>query len=252
MDVEIKDLTVKVKDKTVLDKLNLKINKGEIHVIMGPNGVGKSTLSKVIMASPEYEVASGDILVDDKSILSLTTDERARLGIFLSFQNPIDVEGVTNQEFLKMALNSNRETPIGLYDFIKELEVNYKDLDFSKEMMHRSINSNFSGGEKKKNEIIQMKTLKPKFIILDELDSGLDVDSLDLVCKNIMDYHKETNCSILLITHYNRILEKIKPDYVHVIKDGSIAKTGDISLAKEIEKNGYKIIETSLNKQEVK
>lgn len=252
MDVEIKDLTVKVKDKTVLDKLNLKINKGEIHVIMGPNGVGKSTLSKVIMASPEYEVTSGNILVDDKSILSLTTDERARLGIFLSFQNPIDVEGVTNQEFLKMALNSNRETPIGLYDFIKELEVNYKDLDFPKEMMHRSINSNFSGGEKKKNEIIQMKTLKPKFIILDELDSGLDVDSLDLVCKNILDYHKETNCSILLITHYNRILEKIKPDYVHVIKDGTIAKTGDISLAKEIEENGYKIIETSLNKQEVK
>ncbi len=245
MDIEIKDLTVKVNEITVLDNFNLSIGKGEIHVIMGPNGVGKSTLSKVILGSSDYNVISGDILVDGKSILNLSTDERARLGIFLSFQNPIDIEGVTNQEFLKMAINSNRETPIGLYDFIKELEQNYKDLNFSKEMMHRGINQNFSGGEKKKNEIIQMKTLKPKFLILDELDSGLDVDSLDLVCKNVLEYHEKEKCSILLITHYNRILDKIKPDYVHVLVDGKIVETGDYTLADKIEKNGYKSFENS-------
>ena len=250
MDIKIKNLTVKVKEKTVLEKLNLNIKEGEIHVIMGPNGVGKSTLSNVIMESPLYEITSGDILVDDKSILKLTTDERARLGIFLSFQNPIDIEGVTNQEFLKMAINSNRETPIGLYDFIKELEANYNDLSFSKEMMHRGVNQNFSGGEKKKNEIIQMKTLKPKFLILDELDSGLDVDSLDLVCKNVLEYHAREKCSILLITHYNRILEKIKPDFVHVLKDGRIIKTGDASIADLIEEKGYKIFENNEKEQE--
>lgn len=250
MDLELKDLTVKIKDKTVLNKLNLEVGTGETHVIMGPNGVGKSTLSKVIMGSPLYEVVSGDILVDGSSILGLSTDERARLGIFLSFQNPIDIEGVTNSDFLKMAINSNRDEPIGLYDFIKELESNFDDLNFSKEMMHRSVNKNFSGGEKKKNEIIQLKTLKPKLLILDELDSGLDVDSLDLVCKNIVDYKEKTSCSILLITHYNRILEKIKPDFVHILKDGKIVKTGTSVLAKEIEEKGYKVFETSENKQE--
>lgn len=248
MDIKIKDLVVKVKNKTVLDGLNLNINSGETHVIMGPNGVGKSTLSKVIMGDSSYKVVSGDILVNGNSILDLTTDERARLGIFLSFQNPLDIEGVTNQEFLKMAINSNREEPIGLYEFIKILEKNYSDLDFSKEMMHRGINENFSGGEKKKNEIIAMKTLNPSFVILDELDSGLDVDSLDLVCKNVISYQKESKCSILLITHYNRILEKIKPDYVHIIMNGKIVKTGDASLADYIEENGYKLNQDSAKK----
>lgn len=248
MDIKIKDLVVKVKNKTVLDGLNLDINSGETHVIMGPNGVGKSTLSKVIMGDSSYKVVSGDILVNGNSILDLTTDERARFGIFLSFQNPLDIEGVTNQEFLKMAINSNREEPIGLYEFIKILEKNYSDLDFSKEMMHRGINENFSGGEKKKNEIIAMKTLNPSFVILDELDSGLDVDSLDLVCKNVISYQKESKCSILLITHYNRILEKIKPDYVHIIMNGKIVKTGDASLADYIEENGYKLNQDSAKK----
>lgn len=245
MNIKIKDLTVSVNEKIVLNKFNLNINENETHVIMGPNGVGKSTLSKVIMGSPEYKVLSGDILVNNKSILKLSTDERARLGIFLSFQNPISIEGVTNQEFLRMAINSNREDPISLYEFIKLLEKNYKDLNFSKEMMHRAINENFSGGERKKNEIIAMKTLNPHFIILDELDSGLDVDSLKLVCKNILEYKKESNASILLITHYNRILEYLKPDYIHVIVGGKIVKTGDYTLAQEIEENGYKIFESS-------
>lgn len=245
MDIEIKNLTVTVKEKIVLDKFNLHIKPNEIHVIMGPNGVGKSTLSKVIMGSPSYKVISGDILVDGKSILKLTTDERARLGIFLSFQNPIGIEGVTNQEFLKMAINSRSEKPIGLYEFIKELEQNYNDLKFPKEMMHRGINEDFSGGERKKNEIIQLKTLKPKFMILDELDSGLDVDSLKLVCENVLDYKNKSNASILLITHYNRILEYLKPDYIHIILDGKIVKTGDYTLAKLLEEKGYNVFKNS-------
>lgn len=247
MNIEIKDLTVKVNEKIVLNKFNLNIKKGEIHVIMGPNGVGKSTLSKVLLNDPSYEVISGDILVDNKSILGLSTDERARLGMFLSFQNPIDIEGVTNQEFLRMAINSRREDPISLYEFIKELEVSYNDLKLSKDMMHRSINMNFSGGERKKNEIIQMKMLKPKFIICDELDSGLDVDSLKVVCENVNDYIKENSPSVLLITHYNRILEYLKPDFIHVLVDGRIIKTGDYKLAKVIEEKGYKFIESSVN-----
>jgi len=248
MHTQIKDLEVKVLNKTVLKDFNLNIEPGSIHVIMGPNGVGKSTLSKVIMGDLDYSITNGDILVDNKSILNLTTDERARLGIFLSFQNPIEVEGITNSEFLKVALNSNREVPIGLYDFITELEQNFKDLDLKKEMMHRSINQNFSGGERKKNEILQMKVLKPKFIILDELDSGLDVDSLKIVCKNVLNYLKENkDASVLMITHYNRILEYIKPNYVHVLMDGKIVKTGTYDLALEIDKNGYKMFDSCVS-----
>ena len=240
--LQIKDLEVKIKEKIVLKNFNLDIPSGEVHVIMGPNGVGKSTLSKVIMGSSEYKVAKGDILFNNKSILNLTTDERARLGIFLSFQNPIEIEGVTNSEFLRSAINSKSDNPIGLYDFIKEMENSFNDLKLNKEMMHRSLNQNFSGGEKKKNEILQMKLLKPSFIILDELDSGLDVDSLKIVCDNIIDYLKENkDASLLIITHYPRILEYLKPDFVHVLKEGKIVETGDISLSEKIDKYGYEI-----------
>lgn len=241
MRIEIKDLEVLVNNKKVLNKLNLEINPGEIHVIMGPNGVGKSTLSKVLMGSEDYKVESGDILVDNKSIKNLETDERAKLGMFLSFQNPIDIEGVTNSEFLKVAINERREEPIGLYDFIKEMEQSFDELDLKKEMMHRSVNQNFSGGEKKKNEILQMKLLKPKFVILDELDSGLDVDSLKVVCDNVNSYLSDNpDTSVLMITHYQRILDYIKPDYIHILTNGHIVKTGDATLAKEIEEKGYK------------
>lgn len=240
--LQIKDLEVKIKEKTVLENFNLNIPNGEVHVIMGPNGVGKSTLSKVIMGNPSYTVTKGDILFNNKSILPLKTDERARLGIFLAFQNPLEIEGVTNSEFLRSAINSVNEEQVSLYDFIKEMEKDFNDLKLNKEMMHRSLNSNFSGGEKKKNEILQMKMLKPKFIILDELDSGLDVDSLKIVCDNINNYLKENkDTSILMITHYPRILEYIKPDYIHVLKDGKIVETGDISLSSKIDKFGYEI-----------
>lgn len=242
MEILIKNLNVKVANKNVLSNFNLNIKKGSIHVIMGPNGVGKSTLSKVIMGHSDYKIISGDILCDNKSILDLTTDERANLGIFLSFQDPINIEGVSNSEFLRSALNNKTGEVIGLYDFITEMEDSFNSLKLDKSMMHRSINMNFSGGEKKKNEIVQLKMLKPKFIILDELDSGLDVDSLKIVCSNVNKYLKENpDCSVLMITHYPRILKYIKPDYVHVLTNGHIVKSGDISLAQEIDKNGYNL-----------
>ena len=242
MEIAIKKLSVKVANKEVLTDFSLNIKPGSIHVIMGPNGAGKSTLSKVIMGHSDYKITSGDILCDNKSILSLTTDERANLGIFLSFQDPINIEGVSNSEFLRSALNNKTGEVIGLYDFITEMEESFNSLELDKSMMHRSINMNFSGGEKKKNEIVQLKMLKPKFIILDELDSGLDVDSLKIVCLNVNKYLKENpDCSILMITHYPRILKYIKPDYVHVLANGHIVKSGDISLADEIDKNGYNL-----------
>lgn len=238
--LNIVNLTVKTKEKEILKNLNLNINDGEIHALMGPNGTGKSTLSKVLMGSLDYEVTSGEISFNGTKINDLTPDERARMGLFLSFQSPLSIEGVTNSEFLRTAINSSRENPIGLYEFIKELDKNVEELSMSKDMIHRAVNSNASGGERKKNEILQMKLLKPKFLILDELDSGLDVDSLQIVCENINQYLKENpNTSVLIITHYPRILEYIRPNYVHILKEGAIAKTGDYKLALQIEKDGY-------------
>lgn len=238
--LKIENLTVKTKEKEILKDFNINIGVGEIHAIMGPNGTGKSTLSKVIMGSPDYEVVSGDIYFCGNKINDLTTDERARRGIFLSFQSPLSIEGVTNSEFLRTAINNNRENPIGLYEFIKELDKGVEDLSMTTDMIHRAVNSGASGGERKKNEILQMKFLKPKFLILDELDSGLDVDSLKIVCKNINDYLNEfKDTSVLIITHYPRILEYIRPKYVHILRDGNIISTGDYNLAVKIEKDGY-------------
>ena len=240
MELKINNLNVLVNDKKILNDFNLTINTGEVHAIMGPNGTGKSTLSRVIMGDSHYSITDGDILVDGKSILSLDTDERAKLGIFLCYQNPISIEGISNSEFIRTALNSKNDKPVGLYEFIKNIEKNINDLKMDQNMIHRSLNSGFSGGERKKNEILQMKMLKPKLIIFDELDSGLDVDSLKIVCDNINDYLKEyPDTSVLLITHYTRILDFIKPQYVHMMKDGTITASGNFSLAKNIEKYGY-------------
>jgi len=239
--IEIKSLSVSTTDgKKILDNFSLNLNAGEIHAIMGPNGTGKSTLSKILMGSEDYIVTSGDILVDNKSILNLKVDERARMGIFLANQNPVSIEGVTNSEFLKTALSSVRGENVGIYEFMKLMEKSMQELHMKETFMHRSINQDFSGGERKKNEILQMKILKPKFIILDELDSGLDIDSLKIVCSNINDYLNENKDTIvLMITHYTRILESIKPNFVHVMKEGQIIETSDITLAEKIEKEGY-------------
>lgn len=238
--LEIKDLSVKVENKLVLDKFNLTINDGETHVIMGPNGVGKSTLTKVIMAEPNYKVISGDIIYNGKSILKLKTDERARLGIFLAMQNPLEIDGVTNSDFLRTALSSKEKKNINLYSFIKKIDKAKEDLKMPDEMVHRSVNKGFSGGEKKKNEILQMKMLEPEFIMLDEIDSGVDVDALKIVGDNINMYKKEhPSSSYLIITHYTHLLKYVKPDLVHVVKDGKIVKTGDYNLATKIENNGF-------------
>ena len=239
MNLEIKNLYVETDEKQILNDFNLSIHEGEIHAIMGPNGVGKSTLSKVIIGYPDYKVIKGDILVDNKSIKSLEINERSKLGIFLVYQNPISIDGVTTSELIKASIDTKGEY-LGLYKYVLELETNTDKLDMDKEMLHRGFNVGFSGGERKKNEILQILMLKPKFIILDELDSGLDVDSLKVVSNVLNDYLKENpKTSVLIITHYTRILEYIKPEFVHMMKDGKIIKDGDYSLAKLIEKYGY-------------
>ena len=243
--LKISKLCVKIKDSDtkVLNNFNLDIKDGEIHAIMGPNGTGKSTLSKTIMGNYMYEVVSGDIIFNGESIKDLEVDERAKRGIFLSMQDPTVIDGVSNSEFLRTARGEITGEKVNLYTFIKDMESAMSDIKLDSSMLHRSINKGFSGGEKKKNEILQMMFLKPKFIILDELDSGLDVDSLKIICKNINKYLKDNkDVSVLIITHYPRILEYIKPDYVHILKNGKIQKTGTMDLALEVDKSGYESI----------
>jgi len=238
--LNVKNLNVEVKNKKILNGMNLQVNPGEVHVIMGPNGVGKSTLSKVILGDHNYKVVSGDILFDDNSILNLKTDERARLGIFLAMQYPTEIPGISNQDFLRTALSQKEDKRIGLYDFILKCEKATEELEMNKNLIHRDLNYGFSGGEKKKNEVLQIKLLNPKLIILDEIDSGLDVDSLKIVSENIKKYKDENkDTSILIITHHPKILEYLSPDYVHIINKGNIIKTGNYDLALEIEKDGY-------------
>ena len=247
--LEIKHVDAKVKDSDIeiLKDFSLKINSSEIHAIMGPNGTGKSTLSKIIMGHYNYEVVNGDIFYNNESILNLSVDERAKRGLFLSMQDPTVIEGVSNSEFLRTARGEITGEKVNLYTFIKDMETAMKEVNLDSSMLHRSLNVGFSGGEKKKNEILQLKFLKPKFIILDELDSGLDVDSLRIVCSNINMYLRDNpDTSVLIITHYPRILEYIRPDYVHVMMDGKIQKTGTVNLALEIEKNGYSSINTMM------
>lgn len=245
----IKNLAVKVENKQVLEDFNLEIDDGSIHVIMGPNGVGKSTLSRVIMGDNNYKVLKGSITFNGEDITKLSVDVRSKLGIFLAMQYPLEIDGVSNQDFLRTAMSSRKGKQVGLYDFILQCEKASDELKMDKNLIHRSLNVGFSGGEKKKNEVLQIKLLKPKFIILDEIDSGLDVDSLKIVANNIVDYKKENpDTSILIITHLTKILNYIKPDYVHVVKNGKIIQSGDYSLAQEIEEKGY----TEYNKEETK
>ena len=240
--LKIENLTVSVENKIILKDFNLEIKSGEIHVLMGPNGIGKSTLTKVIMGDPNYKIVEGYIYYDNNLINDMSVDERSRLGIFLGMQLPPQIEGVTNADFLRSAVSVREKDNFKLFEFIKSLDVAVDKLNMNSSMIHRGINQGFSGGERKKNEILQMYILKPSLVMLDEIDSGLDVDSLKIVGNSVMDYFKEYNPGILLITHYERLLDYIKPTHVHIISEGKIVKTGDQSLVKEIEKNGFRDI----------
>lgn len=245
--LKIEKLTVSVEGKIILKDFDLTINPREIHVLMGPNGIGKSTLTKVIMGDSNYKIESGSIYYNDKLINNMSVDERSRLGIFLGMQLPIEIEGVTNADFLRSARSVREKENFKLFEFIKELDKNIEKLQMKSDMIHRGINQGFSGGERKKNEILQMYILKPTFVMLDEIDSGLDVDSLKLVGNSVMDYFKEYKSSMLIITHHDKLLDYIKPTYIHIIQDGKIVKTGDYTLAKQIEKTGFENINIKKN-----
>lgn len=236
--LEIKDLYANAQEKQILKGLNLKINKGEVHVIMGPNGAGKSTLANVILNNPEYKKTSGEINFDGENINDLTTDKIAKKGIFMSFQSPEEIPGISNMNFLKYAKSKIDEKPVKIFEFKDTVKKYMEELNMNSKLIDRNLNVGFSGGEKKKNEILQMLVLNPKLAILDETDSGLDVDAVRTVSKGISMYKSDEN-AVLIITHNNRILESLKVDYVHILVDGKIVKTGDSSLADEIEEFGY-------------
>ncbi|MBR4231001.1 MAG: Fe-S cluster assembly ATPase SufC [Bacilli bacterium] len=236
---KIMGLTAKVDNNIILNDFNMEINDGEIHVIMGHNGVGKSTLCKIIMNDENYDILNGKILFNGKNLRDLKTYEIAREGIMLISQNPIAIEGVTNAEVLRTALRETRNDKINIFDFNKKMEEVCDKLKLSRDFIHKDINVGASGGERKKIELLHMAILEPKFIMLDEIDSGLDVDAIKDVASFINEYHKETKCSILIITHHPNIIDYIKPNYVHILDEGHIVKTGDYLLAKQIEKYGF-------------
>lgn len=245
--LEIKDLHVSIEDKEILKGVNLTMKTGEIHAIMGPNGTGKSTLSAAIMGNPNYEVTKGEILLDGINILDLEVDERARAGLFLAMQYPSEIAGVTNAEFMRAAINARRpeEDKISVMDFIRKLDEKMAILEMPEEMAERYLNEGFSGGEKKRNEILQLLMIEPTFAILDEIDSGLDIDALRVVSKGVNEMRGD-NFGSLIITHYQRLLNYITPDIVHIMMDGQIVKTGDAELAKRLESEGYKGISQEL------
>ncbi len=238
----IENLSVKVNDKVILNDFNLEIKDNEIHAIMGPNGIGKSTICKTIMGDPNYIVTSGSIFYNDIDLLKLSTTERARCGIYLLGQNPIEIPGVSNAEMLRMTLNERGNGNVSIFDFNQRLVDVCRKLDIPRDFIHRGINEGASGGERKKIEMMHLWMLTPSFIILDELDSGLDVDSLRIVTDSLNDYISEYNASVLFITHHDSLIQLLEPKFIHIMKDGKIIKTGDISLAKEIESNGYRNI----------
>lgn len=240
--LEIKDLWASVEDKQILKGVNLTINGGEIHAVMGPNGNGKSTLASVIMGHPAYTVDKGQVLFNGVDVLKLPVNERAKLGIFLGMQYPAEVGGVTNMQFLRMAAQSvSPDERISYGALRKEVGQLAKTLKMSAELPNRYLNEGFSGGEKKRNEVLQMLVLKPKFVMLDEIDSGLDIDALVTVGENVTNYAKERgkDSAFLIITHYQRLLNYIKPDFVHILYEGKIVQTGGAELALKLESEGY-------------
>ncbi|ATD30912.1 Fe-S cluster assembly ATPase SufC [Macrococcus epidermidis] len=249
--LEIKDLHVSIEGKEILKGVNLTIKQNEVHAIMGPNGTGKSTLSAAIMGHPKYEVTQGEVLLDGENVLEMEVDERAQAGLFLAMQYPSEISGVTNADFLRSAINAKREegNEINLMQFIKKLDKNMEFLEMDLDMAQRYLNEGFSGGEKKRNEILQLMMLEPKFAILDEIDSGLDIDALKVVSKGINEMRGE-NFGCLIITHYQRLLNYITPDFVHVMMQGKVVKSGGEELAKRLEAEGYDWIKQELNIQD--
>ncbi|SEM62475.1 Iron-regulated ABC transporter ATPase subunit SufC [Mesobacillus persicus] len=245
--LSIKDLHVEIEGKEILKGVNLEIKGGEIHAIMGPNGTGKSTLSSAIMGHPKYEVTSGSVTLDGENVLEMEVDERARAGLFLAMQYPSEISGVTNADFLRSAINSRREEgqEISLMKFIRSMDKQMEFLEMDPNMAQRYLNEGFSGGEKKRNEILQMMMIEPKIAILDEIDSGLDIDALKVVSNGINQMRGE-DFGCLIITHYQRLLDYITPDHVHVMMQGRVVKSGGPELAKRLESEGYDWIKQEL------
>ena len=240
--LEIKDLHAEIEDKEILRGINLNIKAGEIHAIMGPNGSGKSTLASVIAGNETYDITNGDIVLDENSLLELSPDERAHKGVFLSFQYPVEIPGVTTTNFIKTAINAKRKAQglddLPAKDMLQLIREKSQLLEMDRKFLSRSLNEGFSGGEKKRNEIFQMAMLEPKLAILDETDSGLDIDALKIVANGVNKLKSEDN-AVIVITHYQRLLEYIVPDFVHVLHDGKIVKSGGKELAHELEEKGY-------------
>ncbi|GAO99593.1 Fe-S cluster assembly ATPase SufC [Fructobacillus ficulneus] len=245
--LEIIDLHVTVEGKEILKGVNLVVNTGEIHAIMGPNGTGKSTLSQTIMGHPAYEITQGKIILDGQDLAEMSVDERARAGLFLAMQYPAEIQGITNFEFMRSAVNARRadDDQVNLMDFIKELDEKREFLSMSNEMANRYLNEGFSGGEKKRNEILQMMMIHPNIAILDEIDSGLDIDALKVVSKGVNSMRSD-DFATLMITHYQRLLDYIVPDFVHVMMGGKVVKTGGPELAKRLEGEGYRALRDEL------
>ena len=237
--LEIRDLHVSVEDKEILKGVNLTIGENEVHALMGPNGNGKSTLLAAIMGNPVYTVTKGSITYDGKDVLAMPVNERSVAGLFLAMQYPQEIPGVTNSDFLRAAMNVRRESPVPLFTFIKSMEKTIQDLQMKEDLAHRFLNEGFSGGEKKRNEIVQMEMLRPSLSMLDEIDSGLDVDAMHIVANAINNLRAETGMSLMIVSHYDRFFELIEPQYTHVLVDGKVVLEGDGQLARKIDTDGY-------------
>ena len=235
---KLENLHVSVGEKEILKGINLTINTGETHAIMGPNGNGKSTLLSAIMGHPKYTITKGNIYLDDQDVIQMSVDQRSKAGIFLGMQYPQEIPGVTTSDFLRAAVNAHQEKPVSLFKFIRELEKNVADLKMDENLAHRYLNEGFSGGEKKRNEILQMKLLQPKFALLDEIDSGLDVDALKIVA-NAINEMKSDNFGCIMVSHYERLFELVPPSHVHVLVNGKIILSGGKEVVEKIDQEGY-------------